>query len=205
MSGMSQDEELLKAWSSVSGGEREAWSRARPGPSLASVVSRLSAVPHVFLDDRVSLRALAGDALAAPLVCVRFEEDPRVRQGAAIGLWLVASEDLMEPFSPPVGAGTPGLAIDALALRLAPVVDPREWVADDERREEAARTFLLWCGFVPAGEDVHTAESLLAAVDSLARNQALAQAYEGHRHRAEIARRLQEARRREAAARYSSE
>ncbi|NKF33185.1 phosphohydrolase, partial [Pseudomonas sp. BGM005] len=90
-------------------------------------------------------------------------------------------------------------------LRVAPVADPASWTSDDERRTEAARTFMLWRGYLPAGEDAATAASLLAACDSLARDRALADAYEGHRHRAEIARKLDEARRREAAARYSSE
>ena len=198
-------EDLLAAWSERSGGEQEAWSRVRPGPSLDDIASRLSSVPHTFLDDRVSLTALAGDVLGNGLGCLAFEGDPRVRRGGAIGLWLVASEDLVAPFAPSLRHGTAGLAVDALALRLAPVADPSGWVADDERRIEAARTFLLWAGYLPGGEDAHTAASLLAAVDSLARDRALAEAYEGHRHRADIARKLQEARRREAAARYSSE
>lgn len=198
-------EELLAAWSERSGGEREAWTRARPGPALDAIAARLSAVPQMFLDDRVSVRALSGDVLGMMPDCVRFADDERVRRGAAIALWIVASEELVEPFSAPVGGGAAALAVDALALRLAPVSDPLSWISDDERRIEAVRTFLLWRGYLPEGEDAQTASSLLAAVDSLARDTALADAYEGHRHRAEIARKLQEARRKEAAARYSSE
>lgn len=202
---MAETEALLEAWSERSGGEAEAWGRARPGPALEAIASRLSAVPHSFLDDRISVRALAGDILGSSLACVAFDDDPRVRQGAAIALWVVASEELVEPFAVSLRSGSPALAVDALALRLAPIADPALWISDDERRTEAARTFLLWSGFLPAGEDASTATSLLAAVDSLARDKALADAYEGHRHRAEIARKLQEARRKEAAARYSSE
>ncbi|MBQ3359788.1 MAG: phosphohydrolase [Microbacterium sp.] len=198
-------EELLAAWSERSGGEEEAWTRARPGPALDAIAARLSAVPQMFLDDRVSVRALAGDVLGMAPACVRFAGDERVRRGAAIALWIIASEELVAPFASPVGGGTAALAVDALALRLAPVSDPLSWISDDERRIEAARTFLLWRGYLPEGEDAQTASSLLAAVDSLARDKALADAYEGHRHRAEIARKLQEARRKEAAARYSSE
>ncbi|MFK3836277.1 phosphohydrolase [Microbacterium sp. NPDC087868] len=198
-------EELLAAWSERSGGEQEAWTRARPGPALDAIAARLSAVPQMFLDDRVSVRALGGDVLGMAPACVRFAGDERVRRGAAIALWIVASEELVAPFSSPVGGGAAALAVDALALRLAPVSDPLSWISDDERRIEAARTFLLWRGYLPEGEDAQTASSLLAAVDSLARDKALADAYEGHRHRAEIARKLQEARRKEAAARYSSE
>lgn len=202
---MADTEELLAAWSERSGGEAEAWARARTGPTLESVAARISRVPQEFLDERVSLRALAGDVLGAQIIASRFEDDPRVRTGAAIGLWLVASEGLLEPLDPPLSTGWAALAVDALALRVAPVASPAEWTSDDERRTEAARSFLLWCGFVPAGEDAATAASLLAACDSLARNRALAEAYEGHRHRADIARKLAEARRKEAAARYSSE
>lgn len=202
---MADTEVLLAAWSERSGGESEPWARVRSGPSLEATVSRLSAIPHTFLDDRVSLPALAGDILGSSIACVTFGDDPRVRQGAAIGLWMVASEELVGPFAVSLRAGTPALGVDALALRLAPVADPALWISDDERRVEAARIFLLWSGFLPAGEDAATAQSLLAAVDSLARDKALADAYEGHRHRAEIARKLQEARSREAAARYSSE
>ncbi|MFF7293055.1 phosphohydrolase [Microbacterium sp. NPDC008134] len=198
-------EDLLAAWTERSGGEQEAWARVRPGPALDAIAARLSAVPQMFLDDRVSVRALAGDVLGTAPACVSFAADECVRRGAAIALWIVASEDLIEPFSHPVGGGAAALAVDALALRLAPVADPLDWISDDERRVEAARTFLLWRGYLPQSEDAQTAVSLLAAVDSLARDKALADAYEGYRHRAEIARKLQEARRKEAAARYSSE
>jgi len=202
---MADTEALLAAWSERSDGEAAAWARARPGPSLESVATRISRIPQEFLDERISLRALAGDILGGQISASTFDEDPRVRRGAAIGLWLVASEDVLEPLEPALASGWVALAVDALALRVAPVASPSDWTSDDERRTEAARTFLLWCGFLPAGEDAATAASLLAACDSLARNRALAEAFEGHRHRAEIARKLAEARRKEAAARYSSE
>lgn len=202
---MGDTEGLLAAWSERSGGEDEAWSRVRPGPPVDSIAARISRVPPEFLDERVSLRALAGDVLGGPIAAQKHDDDPRVRRGAAIALWLVASEGMIEPLEPALRHGSPALAVDALALRVAPVADPVTWTSDDERRIEAARTFLLWCGYLPAGEDAATAASLLAACDSLARDRALADAYEGHRHRAEIARKLDEARRREAAARYSSE
>lgn len=202
---MADTGDLLAAWSTVAYGEDEAWARARPGPALAAVAARLSSVPQAFLDERVSVPALAADLIGASLHCVRFAADPRVRLGAAIGLWLCASEEVVEPFSPALPPAGRAIAVDALALRVASVADPIRWLSDDERRTEAARTFLLWCGCLPAGEDERTARSLLAACDSLARDRALSEAYEGHRHRAEIARRLEDARRKEAAARYSSE
>ncbi|HCS61779.1 MAG TPA: phosphohydrolase [Microbacterium sp.] len=202
---MAETEHLLAAWTERSGGESAAWTRVRPGPAVDAVATRLSAIPHSFLDPRVSIAALAQDTLQAPLSCLAYVEDQRVRRGAAIGLWLLSSEEVIGRFSPELMRGTPALAVDALALRLAPVADPLEWLADGERRIEAVRTFLLWSRYLPEGEDHETARSLLTACDSLARNQALADAYEGHRHRAEIARALEEARRKEAAARYSSE
>lgn len=202
---MADSEALLSVWSASAPAEDHAWRQTVPGPQLAAVAARLGSVPRSFLDTKVSIAALAGDVLRTRLQAVDHADDDRVRRGAAIGLWLVASEDVVEPFSPPLPPATIGRAVDALALRLAPVVDPWEWLSDDERREEAVRTFLLWAGMRPAGEDIASARSLLDARDSLRRNAALAQAYAAHRHRDEIARRLAEARAKEAAARYSSE
>lgn len=193
----------LGAWVAAAPPEDEVWRLAQPGPALSAVASRLSSVPRPFLDDRVSIRALAGDILGRRLNCTPFTSDPRVRRGAAIGLWLLASQQTVQPFSPAIALRA--LPVDALALRLAPVVDPLDWISDAERREEAARTFLLWGGSLPAGETAETARSLLDARDSLRRNAAMAEAFAEHQHRAEIARRLADARAKEAAARYNSE
>ncbi|MET4157509.1 phosphohydrolase [Agromyces sp. PvR057] len=203
---MADQDDLLAAWAVLVGDIDAVWAAARPGPSIDAVAARLASAPRAFLDDRVVLSALAGDVLGGrPLTALAFADDPRVRLGAALALWLVASEELVEPFVPAFRSGTPALAVDALALRVASVADPRDWLADDDRRDEAARTFLLWCGFLPAGEDAVAARSLLVARDSLARHRELADAYAEHRHRAEVARRLADARAKEAAARYSTE
>lgn len=202
---MADADELLRVWSTLAPPEAEAWALASPGPALDAVAVRLSSVPRPFLDDEVSLAALSGDVIGAVCASAAHADDPRVRRGAAIGLWLLASEELVEPFRPSPAGPRAMRAVDALALRLAPVVDPLDWLSDDERREGAARTFLLWAGFLPAGEDRSTAQALWQARDSLRRSSALAEAYAAHEHRAEIARRLAEARAREAAARYSSE
>lgn len=203
---MAENEELLAAWSQRSISETEAWAKVVPGPSVAAIAAQISRVPQPFLDDRISVRALAGDILGPQeLRAFEFEADPRVRRGAAIALWLIVSEDVVAPFVPPLAGGSLAVAVDALALRLAAVTDTEQWLADDERRIEAARTFLLWSGFLPAGEDAQTAWAMFDACDSLARNKALTAAFEGHRHRAAIARQLAEARQREAAARYSNE
>lgn len=196
----------LLAWAGRGGSENAAWEGLHSGAAVAELAARLTTVPRPFLDERLSVAALAGDLLGdASLACVPFESEPHVRTGAAIGLWLVASEDLLGPFSPPLRRDRLDLAVDALAMRLATVADPLDWVSDDERREEAVRTFLLWSGQLPAGEDAATARALLEARDSLQRNRALAEAFEEHRHRAEVAKRLADARAREAAARYSAE
>jgi len=65
--------------------------------------------------------------------------------------------------------------------------------------------FLCWSGHLPAGEDEAAARSLLSMRDSLLQNAALAQTLADHEHRLEVTRRLQAARAREAAARYSHE
>lgn len=200
------EDEFLAAWAARAGTDDDAWSQTSPGPTLDAVAARITAVPAPFLDPRIDLAAVAGDILAGiRFACLEYSADARVRSGAAIGLWLIASEDLLGPLNPRLARGGVDLAVDALALRIAPLSPPLGWLTDDERRVEAARTFLLWDGYRPAGEDVSTARAMLAACDSLARNAALADAYEGHRHRAEIARRLADARAREAAARYSTE
>lgn len=205
-SGVADGGGALLAWADRGGSEDAAWSSLQAGPPISELAARLTTVPRPFLDERLSVVALSGDVLGGEnLACLPFVDEGHVRTGAAIGLWLIASEDLVGPFTPPLRRDRLALAVDALAMRLAPVVDPLDWVADDERREEAARVFLLWSGHLPAEEDAATARALLAARDSLQRNKALAEAFEEHRHRAEVARRLADARAREAAARYSAE
>ncbi|WP_394552723.1 phosphohydrolase [Agromyces sp. MMS24-JH15] len=225
---MAEPDERLARWTERAGDEEARWASLVPGPPVAAVAARLSSVPRPFLDDRVRLAALAVDVLgaagAAGLACLAFADEPAVRTGAAIGLWVLAGEELVEPFEPALSASRDpasrdpasrrraghdrsddALAVDALALRVASASDPLDWLSDGTRREEAARTMLFWCGRLPAGEDAETARSMLAALDSLAQNRALAEAYAEHRHRAEVARRLAEARAKEAAARYSRE
>ncbi|MGC3955723.1 MAG: hypothetical protein QM804_15980 [Propionicimonas sp.] len=123
----------------------------------------------------------------------------------AIGLWLFASESVLAPLQPGLVDRQPTLALDALGLRLAPIVDPARWLAEADRREEAVRTFLFWNGQLPKGETVQAAQAALAARDSLRFNQALAASFAEHRHRDELRRRLEAARAREAAARYTRE
>ncbi len=203
---MAEAEKLLGVWAACARDEDEAWRTAVEGPATVDLAARLSTVPQPFLDPRVSVVALAGDILGmGSLACAPYCDDAAVRQGAAIGLWLFASEELLSPFSRTLANSDRFAAVDVLALRLASVSAPETWLWDDERREEAVRTFLLWSGFLPAGEDRDTARALLAARDSLSRNKALAEAYAEHRHREAIARRLADARAKEAAARYSSE
>jgi hypothetical protein len=203
---MTTPQDPLARWAQVAGDEDAVWATAVPGPSVDAIAARLSSIPRPFLDDRVSLPALCGDVLGLQSVAaLEFSGDPVVRAGTAMGLWLVASEELVAPFGPALLAVNAPRAVDALGMRLAPVADPARWLVEDERREEAVRLFLLWSGMLPAGEDRRTARSLLEARDSLRRNAALAEAYAEHRHRAEVARRLAEAKAKEAAARYSHE
>ena len=211
-------EQLLQRWLDRGDDLDAAWQQAVPGPSVDVVGSRLSSIPKSFLDERVSLLALAGDVLGADrgrtpesteivqlLTEVAQTRSSAARRGAAIALWLWASEDLLGSFTPPLEAVHASRTLAALALRLAAVVDPSEWISDAERRDEAARTFLLWSGALPAGEDRETARSLLDMRDSLQRNGALAAAAAEHAHRLEVTRALNDARAREAAARYTHE
>ena len=206
---MADTEDLLKRWSAIAPVEEDRWRSLIPGPVVVELGARLSSVPAQFLDDRVSLRALAGDVLgqrtALQLTALQFADHDPVRRGVSIGLWLFASESVLAPFEPGLDVRQPALPLDALGLRLAPIVDPARWLSEADRREEAVRPFLFWNGQLPRGEPPQAARAALAARDSLRFNQALAASFAEHRHRDELRRRLEDARAREAAARYARE
>jgi len=217
-------EALLDIWFAREQDDVIVWRSCLPGASAAEIATRLSLVPAAFLADDVDVLELAENILeteyGAPGMTppdrrrqevlrivdqVRATGSGAARRGAALVLWLWASDDLNGPLSVPLSPVDYGRAIAALSFRLAAVVDPAEWVRDADRRDEAARTFLLWSGHLPAGEDEATARSILAMRDSLQQNTALAQTMADHEHRLQVTKRLQEARAREAAARYSNE
>ncbi|WEO77523.1 hypothetical protein BJQ94_00235 [Cryobacterium sp. SO2] len=217
-------EALLELWFARAEDDVIAWRQCVPGPSAAEIGTRLSLVPAAFLSDAVAILPLAehileteyGASRAAPAARraqdvlavvdqVRATGSSAARRGAALVLWLWASDDLHGPLSVPLTIVLHDRALAALAFRLASVVDPAEWVSDADRRDEAARQFLFWSGHLPAGEDEATARSILTMRDSLQQNAALAQSLADHEHRLEVTRRLQAARAREAAARYSNE
>ena len=217
-------EALLDIWFAREQDNVIVWRTCQPGASTAEIATRLSLVPAAFLADDVDVLQLAENILemeygasgATPpdrrrqevlriVDQVRATGSGAARRGAALVLWLWAGDDLNGPLSVPLSPVYYGRAIAALSFRLAAVVDPAEWVRDADRRDEAARTFLLWSGHLPAGEDEATARSILAMRDSLQQNTALAQTMADHEHRLQVTKRLQEARAREAAARYSNE
>jgi hypothetical protein len=217
-------ETLLELWFAREDDVDIAWRQCVPGPSAAEIATRLSLVPPAFLADDVGILPLAehileaeygstdrtGAGMRARRVLsvadqVRASGSSAARRGAALVLWLWASDDLHGPLSVPLTVVSHDRALAALAFRLAAVVDPADWVRDADRRDEAARQFLFWSGHLPAGEDEATARSILAMRDSLQQNAALTQTLADHEHRLEVSRRLREAWAREAAARYSSE
>ncbi|MEE6169504.1 MULTISPECIES: hypothetical protein [unclassified Mycolicibacterium] len=202
--------EQLANWFAEGLDEQAVWSRLRPGPPVDEVAARLASTPQPFLADTVDVVALACDvfnhtgcAAAAQRICERGA--PASRRGAAIGLWLFASADLIGPFSVPLDERMAARALLALAFRVAPLVDPGRWLSDAQRRDEVVRTFLLWDGLLPHGEDVAQARSLFEMRDSVRREGALAQALADHEHRMAVQRRLADAQAKEAAARYNSE
>jgi hypothetical protein len=216
--GPASAEALLQRWLARVEDVDAVWAETTPGPSADAVATRIGAVPKSFLDDDVRVVALAGDILGADrgrtqestdvvavLDQVTSTGSSAARRGAAIALWLWAGEEELGALDPPLDRGHAARVLAAMAFRLAPVVDPVEWISDAERRDEAARTFLFWSAQLPTGEDRDTASSLLAMRDSLQRNGALAAAAAEHAHRLEVTRKLQEARAREAAARYTHE
>jgi len=217
-------EALLDIWFAREQDDVIVWRTCLPGASTAEIATRLSLAPAAFLADDVDVLQLAENILETEYGAsgmtppdrrrqevlrivdqVRATGSGAARRGAALVLWLWASDDLNGPLSVPLSPVWYGRALAALSFRLAAVVDPAEWVRDADRRDEAARTFLLWSGHLPAGEDEATARSILAMRDSLQQNTALAQTMADHEHRLQVTKRLQEARAREAAARYSNE
>ena len=205
---MGADEDLLNLWAGRAPQEAGQWESLIPGPSIGAVAERLSAVPRPFLEPEVVVRALAGDVLwpdSADGMVAATVDHAAVRRGAAIALWLFAAEEAIGSLDPPLARTSAALAVDALALRVASVADPVAWLSDPDRREEAARTFLLWNGQLPAGEDARAAREALAARDSLQFNAALAQTFAEQQHRAVLVRALEDARAREAASRYTRE
>ena len=200
---------LIALWFARDEDEAAVWDDLREGPSVDELATRLSSVPQSFLDDRVGLAALAGDVLEIDLTDLAAQIDgtgsAAAHRGAAIALWLWASEEELGPLSVALRRDHAERAIAALALRLAGTVDPADWISDAERRDEAVRTFLLWLEQAPAGEGRDTAKAMFEMRDSLQHSKALADALNDHQHRLEVTKRLQEARAKEAAARYSSE
>jgi hypothetical protein len=203
-------EPLIDEWLALGFDENAAWHSLQPGPPLGELTARLSSVPRDFLDPLLSLRALTGDVLgfvdgSLLTVILAAQNDDARRRGAALALWLWASEDVVGPLAPTLQQGTATRAIAALALRLAPVVDPAQWLARDRNREEAVRLFLLWCGQLPAGEDTAAARAMWDRHDSIRRNAALAASLREHQHRIEVTQALAAKRAAEAAARYTHE
>jgi len=201
---------LLDRWFALEHDEDEVWSRLIPGPPLTEITSRLSTVPRAFLAPEARLRAIAGDlgaigAQSARAVLDVAQKQDESRRGFAIALWLLASEELVATVEPTLRSVNRDRAMAALGLRLAAIVDPGEWISDAQRREEAARCFLLWSGYLPAGEDATTARALWDRLDSLRRNTALLESLADHQHRLEVMRKLREKQAMEAAARYTNE
>jgi hypothetical protein len=207
---MAEKSAQLDDWLALGLDENAIWESLQPGPSIAEVAARLSSVPRDFLDARVSLRALAGDVLGhvdEPMLSVltTAQRGDASRRGAALALWLWSSQDLVGPFEPVLSSAWATRAIAALALRLAPVVDPADWLVDSRNREEAVRLFVLWCGQLPAGQSATTARAMWQRHDSIRRNAALAGALEEHQHRLAVTQALAAKQAAEAAARYTHE
>lgn len=206
----------LAAW--LAGGIDEAslWPIATDGPAVAELTARISALPREFLRRGVDIAALCGDVLAPDLpelpalLATTLGEIQQhggrdAAAGAAVGLWLYASETLLGPLGIPLAQAWAPRVLVTLALRQAGVVRPYDWVIVAERREETARAVLLFGGQRPAGETADLARTRWIAVDSVRRDEALRATLADYEHRREVMRRLAEQRAREAAARYTNE
>lgn len=217
-------DEALNRWVRSGGDEQKLWAaRLRQGPALAEITARISATPAEFLDPAVDIRALLDQLVCYPGGGPRAASRNRppdapslddlgddVRGGAAVAAWLLGSQLTLGPYSVDIGVPQPftlgvDLAAEMLGLRVAPVAPPRTWFTDDERREEAARWFLLCLGFVPAEEDRDAARAALDMRDSLRRDRAFAAAREAYEHRAAVVSAMRAKAAREAAQRYGHE
>ncbi|MFW0782993.1 hypothetical protein AAFP35_00605 [Gordonia sp. CPCC 206044] len=211
---------LLRSWAECELDVEQAWHELEvdddltAGPHVGELTARLATVPGWFLTDPLRVRPLAGDVLgdgaahretnrvAALIDDLDVDE---ARTAAGLALWLWASQDVIGPYSRPLRKGRAHRVLATFAFRLAATVPLRDLIGVADRREEAARTFLLWSGQRPENEDPIGARSLLDARDSLARNAFFAEALARHQHRLEVSRQLAAARAREAASRYGSE
>lgn len=203
---MTDRQAALRAWAAIATDADQWWEAAADGPALGEVEARISAVPAAFLDDGIDVEAVARDAGLDPDArWLDHAEQPVVRRGAAVGIWLLASEELVAPFAPSLRTPLAWRVVATLALRVAPSSEPRGWLSDARRREEAARWALGAAGYRPRGESATTAWGMIASLDSLRRDEAFARMVEEERHRAEVAAKLREAEAREAAARYARE
>lgn len=200
---------LVEVWFSLRLDPERSMRAPRPGPGVDELSARLSEAPREFLDPRIDLAALSADVLgsaAQPAAATVAEtSSPDAVAGAAVYLWLVGSAELLGDYSVPLRTQAAADVLLTLSLRVAALSPPTGWFTDARAREEAVRTVLWWSGQLPAGEDAAAARSALAVRDSLARDEALNAAREAFDHRIAVARRLQDARAREAAQRYSNE
>lgn len=216
-------DEALTRWVAAGGDEGLLWSNWQlvPGPRLDEVTARIAATPAEFLDPAVDITALLHVVAAWPGLPIGGSVERReaagaaltglgdeVRAGAAIALWLLGSQESVRPFEGERNSAltvAPQAPALLLGLRLAPVAPPRTWFTDDERREEAARWFLLACGRIPAGENREGARAALDMRDSLRRDRSFTRARAAYEHRAAVAAAMREKAAQEAAARYGHE
>lgn len=148
---------------------------------IERLTSRLASIPMVF---RGKVSTLRVDAIVADLVRARGTrpleraEIDRVAQLPArhlelvlIASWLLYDETFADtPTDPLLGL------LDARLGRLAGAVMPRLFVDDAERREELVRTCLAEVGRVPDDESQLAAQDRLDVLDSVRRQELMADA-----------------------------
>lgn len=186
-----------------------------PGPTLGAVTARLRATPGDVLAEHLVLLALVHDTLdlveeRSPADVLAHHgdvvdlglTDPAARLAAAVTCWLLTAPEVVVALPRP-RAEWALAAIRAMA-ELVTVLPLRNWLSDDEdRQEEVARALLRSLSLRPSGETHELAEDRWTSISSASRRDALRLAAQHQAWAEEVARKLREERAREAAAQYT--
>lgn len=190
------------------------------GPAIESMMAHLARCPEFFLHDArtkqggfVHVDAVVGDLLRLMGKKTVSEEDvkkyspsgrmPKAKlQTILVVTWLLSAEwfrgkvEFLKDVEKLLAQG-----LD----RVSEVVKPLEFVQDGERREELARLCLMGLGLLPEGENEDYASQRAQAIDSVERTRVMREAAERIKRAAELRKKLEEDRAREAADKWNRE
>jgi len=192
----------------------------REGPSLTTLLHRVSECPPIFLDEprigyegRVHVGVIVADLIrlyagdrghdvdVTPWLSSDTTQRNRLRL-IAVACWLLADDSIHGAVE------VPTLLYDLLKDGLdglAGIVEAGKFVANEERREELVRYCLYRLGLRPAGETDKQAEDRLATLNSVEQRSILRGTDQAQRRAEEIRKALKRKAAQEAAAKVSRE